>query len=262
MISVWLGDRSGWTGVRLAELDRSSFVDRSAGSWIGALVRGSEWIGALVCGSELVLSGSWIGVDRSAVRGSELFGSLIGVDRSPGFWIGARSLWFVDQSGSERCAWVGALWFVDRSGSELWFVDRSSFSLVRGSERCAWIGAIWFVDRSGSELWFLDRSLFSLVRGSERCAWIGALWFVDRSGSELWFVDRSSFSLSLCVAVRGSDLSGLWIGVDRRYEMWIGARSLFLSALLCMDRSSLCCCVCVCFVFLFSLSLCVAVRGE
>ena len=128
MISVWLGDRSGWTGVRLAELDRSSFVDRSAGSWIGALVRGSEWIRALVCGSELVLSSSWIRVDRSAVRGSELFGS--------------------------------------------------------------------------------------------------------------------------------------WIGVDRRYEMWIGARSLFLSVLLCVDRSSLCCCVCVCFVFLFSLFLCVAVRGE
>ena len=56
LVCVWLGDRSGWTDVRLAELDRSSFVDRSAGSWIGALVRGSEWIGALVCGSELVLS--------------------------------------------------------------------------------------------------------------------------------------------------------------------------------------------------------------
>ena len=107
MISVWLGDRSGWTGVRLAELDRSSFVDRSAGSWIGALV----------CGSELVLSGSWIRalcvdrsslvhgselwfVDRSsfslslcvAVRGSELSGSWIGVDRSSGLWIEARSL--------------------------------------------------------------------------------------------------------------------------------------------------------------------------
>ena len=75
-------------------------------------------------------------------------------------------------------------------------------------------------------------------------------------------MDRSSFSLSLCVAVRGSELSGSWIVVDRRYEMWIGARSLFLSVLLCVDRSSLCCCVCVCFVFLFSLSLCVNVRGE
>ena len=106
-----------------------------------------------------------------------------------------------------------------------------------------WIGArsLWFVDRSGSELWFLDQSSFSLslVRGSE---WIGALC-----------VDRSSFSLSLCVAVRGSELSGSWIGVDRRYEMWIGARSLFLSVLLCVDRSLLCCCVCVCFVFRFSL---------
>ena len=97
MISVWLGDRSGWTGVRLVELDRSSFVDRSGGSWIGAVVRGSErwfmgrssgsWVGALVRGSELVLSGSWI------VRGSELV-----------------------LSGS----WIGALWFVDRTGSELW----------------------------------------------------------------------------------------------------------------------------------------------
>ena len=97
MISVWLGDRSGWTGVRLVELDRSSFVDRSGGSWIGALVRGSErwfvgrssgsWVGALVRGSF---------VDRSLfslVRGSELV-----------------------LSGS----WIGALWFVDRTGSELW----------------------------------------------------------------------------------------------------------------------------------------------
>ena len=154
MISVWLGDRSGWTGVRLVELDRSSFVDRSGGSWIGAVVRGSE---------------CWF------------------VGRSSGSWIGARSLWFV------------------------------------------------------------DRSLFSLVRGSELSgSWIG----LDRSSGSL---GRSSFSISLCVAVRGSDLSGSWIGVDRRYEMWIGARSLFLSVLLCVDRSSLCCCVCVCFVFRFSL---------
>ena len=144
MISVWLGDRSGWTGVRLAELDRSSFVDQSGGSWIGAVVRGSEWIGA-------------------------------------------RSLWFVDRSGSERCAWIGAL----VSGSEL---------VLSGS----WIGALC-VDRS------------SLVRGSD---WIEALvaWIgVDRSlfRSVLLCVDRSSlcccvcicfvflFSLSLCVAVRG-----------------------------------------------------------
>ena len=74
MISVWLGDRSSWTGVHLAELDRA-FVDRSSGfvdqrgmgSWIGAL--GSWvgalglwigvlgwWIEALVCGLKLVLS--------------------------------------------------------------------------------------------------------------------------------------------------------------------------------------------------------------
>ena len=164
MISVWLGDRSGWTGVRLVELDRSSFVDRSGGSWIGALVRGSEL---------------WF------------------VGWSSGSWIGARSLWFVDRS------WIGA--------RSLWFVDRSA---VRGSEL------------SGS--------------------WIG----LDRSSGSL---GRSSFSILLCVAVRGSDLSGSWIGVDRRYEMWIGARSLFLSVLLCVDRSLLCCCVCVCFVFRFSL---------
>ena len=111
-------------------------MDRSAGSWIGALVRGSEWIGALVCGSELVLSGSWIGA---------------------------------------LC------------------VDRSS-----------------------------------LVRGSE-----------------LWFLDQSSFSLSLCVAVRGSDLSGSWIGVDRRYEMWIGELVVLLCVrLFCVSLLSfaLCCC--------------------
>ena len=80
---------------------------------------------------------------------------------------------------------------------------------------------------------------------------------IECLGSELsgsWIgLDRSSFSISPCVAVRGSDLSGSWIGVDRRYEMWIGARSLFLSVLLCVDRSSLYCCVCVCFVFRFSL---------
>ena len=60
-------------------------------------------------------------------------------------------------------------------------------------------------------------------------------------------MDRSSFSLSLCVAVRGSDLSGSWIGVDRRYEMWIGelvvllcvrlfcVSPLFRSVLLCVE---------------------------
>ena len=116
MISGWLGDRSGWTGVRFAELDRSSFVDRT-------VVRGSErwFVGRS--------SGSWIGVDRSSfslvrgsfgdrsdVRGSELSGSWIGVDRSSGFWVGARSLWFVDRlvvRGSELTVigsdWVEAL---------------------------------------------------------------------------------------------------------------------------------------------------------
>ena len=176
MISVWLGDRSGWTGVRLVELDRSSFVDRSGGSWIGALVRWSELWFVDRSGSELVLSGSWI------VR------------------------------GSERCAWIGALWFVDRSGSE----------------RCAWIGALWFMDRS-SGLWIGARSLFfsvllcvdrsSLVRGSE---WIGDM----KCGLELVL----SFSLCCCA--------------------WIGARcvavcafvlcfsSLFLSVLLCVESDT------------------------
>ena len=89
MISGWLGDRSGWTGVRFAELDRSSFVDRtvvrgserwfvdrSGGSWVGALVRGSKWIGA---------HSLWF-VDRSDVRGSEL--TVIGSD-----WVGALVAW-------------------------------------------------------------------------------------------------------------------------------------------------------------------------
>ena len=93
MISGWLGDRSGWTGVRFAELDRSSFVDRT-------VVRGSErwFVGRS--------SGSWIGVDRSDVL---------------------SGLWIV--RGSERCAWIEALWFVDRSGSELWILGRSGSEL-------------------------------------------------------------------------------------------------------------------------------------
>ena len=117
MISVWLGDRSGWTGVRLVELDRSSFVDRSGGSWIGAVVRGLErwFVGRS--------SGSWIGAR-----------SLWFVDRS---WIGACSLWFVDRSSLVRGSdWIGALvaWVGARSlfRSVLLCVDRTS--LVRGSE--------------------------------------------------------------------------------------------------------------------------------
>ena len=149
------------------------------------------------------------------------------------------SVWLGDRVAGPVCVWLS--WIGARSligalvcGSERWFVDRSAGS---------WIGALVH----GSELWFVDRSSFSLVRGSELSgSWIG----LDRSSGSL---GRSSFSISLCVAVRGSDLSGSWIGVDRRYEMWIGARSLFLSVLLCVDRSSLCCCVCVCFVFRFSL---------
>ena len=102
--------------MHLAELDRSSFVDRSGGSWIGALVhgsvlwfmdrsgsercslwfvdrswigamcvdrsslvRGSEWIGALDSGSERVLSGSWIGAHRDRIGLGRSTGSL---DRS------------------------------------------------------------------------------------------------------------------------------------------------------------------------------------
>ena len=185
MISVWLGDRSSWTGVRLAELDRSSFVDRSAGSWIGALVRGSEWIGALVCGSELVLSGSWIGVDRSAVRGLKLSGSWIGVDRSSGFWIGAHSLWFVDRSavhGSELSgSWIG----LDRSSGSL---GRSSFSIslcvaVRGSELVVLLCV---------RLFCVSLLSFSLCC----CAWIDPVLLCVR----LFSVSLLS---SLCVAVRG-----------------------------------------------------------
>ena len=70
-------------------------MDRSSGSWIGALV----------CGSELVLSGSWI------VRGSERcawIGALWFVDRSGSeLWILGRSSFF-QVRGSERCAWIGA----------------------------------------------------------------------------------------------------------------------------------------------------------
>ena len=58
------------------------FVDQSAGSWVGARVRGSEWIGAMLS----LVRGSF--VDRSDVRGSELSGSWIGVNRSTGFWVG------------------------------------------------------------------------------------------------------------------------------------------------------------------------------
>ena len=85
-------------------------MDRSAGSWVGALVRGSEWIGAMFS----LVRGSF--VDRSDVHGSELSGS----------WIGALD------SGSE---WIGAL----DSGSD-------SFSLVRGLELTVigsdWVGAL------------------------------------------------------------------------------------------------------------------------
>ena len=101
MISVWLGDQSGWTGVRLAELDRSSFVDRSASSWIGALVRGSELWFVDRSSFSLVHGSEWIGalcVDRSfLVHGSEWIGAL--VSRSElvlsfslccCVWIGAR----------------------------------------------------------------------------------------------------------------------------------------------------------------------------
>ena len=164
MISGWLGDRSGWTGVRFAELDRSSFVDRtvvrgskrffvdrSAGSWVGARVRRSEWIGAMF----------------SLVR------------------------------GSERCAWVGAM-CVGRSslvrGSEIWILGRSSFSLVRGSERCAWIGAHRDRIGLGRSTGSLDRSALSTSMCC--CAWIDPVLLCVR-----WF--SVSLLSSLCVAVRG-----------------------------------------------------------
>ena len=70
-------------------------MDQSAGSWVGARVRGSEWIGAMFS----LVRGSF--VDRSDVRGSELSGS----------WIGALD------SGSELVlsgSWIGAL-CLDRS---------------------------------------------------------------------------------------------------------------------------------------------------
>ena len=164
--------------MRFAELDRSSFVDRtvvrgskrffvdqSAGSWVGARVRGSEWIGAML----------------SLVRGSF-------VDRSDvlsGSWI---------VRGSERCAWVGALWFVDRSGSELWILGRSSFFLVRGSERCAWIGAHRDRIGLGRSTGSLDRSLLSTSMCC--CARIDPVLLCVR-----WF--SISLLSSLCVAVRG-----------------------------------------------------------
>ena len=114
--------------MHFAELDRSSFVDRtvvrgseqffvdqSAGSWVGARVRGSEWIGAMFS----LVRGSF--VDRSDVRGSELSGS-----------------------------WIGAL----DSGSD-------EFFLVRGSERCAWIGAHRVRIGLGRSTGSLDRSFLS-----------------------------------------------------------------------------------------------------
>ena len=76
MISVWLGDRSGWTSVRLAELDRV-FVDRSSGfvdRSVGFVDRSERWVG----GSE-----RWVG-------GSER-------------WVGGSELWFVDQSSFSLC---------------------------------------------------------------------------------------------------------------------------------------------------------------
>ena len=69
MISVWLGDRSGWTSVRLAELDRV-FVDRSSGfvdRSVGFVDRSERWVG-----------------------GSER-------------WVGGSELWFVDQSSFSLC---------------------------------------------------------------------------------------------------------------------------------------------------------------
>ena len=120
--AVWLSWKSfsgisfpvfGWSKHFTEIVGRSSGssigVDRSdvlSGSWI---VRGSErWFVGRSSGSSIgvdlrdVLSGSWIGamcMGRSDVRGSELAGSWIGVDRRLGFWVGARSLWFVLRTG-------------------------------------------------------------------------------------------------------------------------------------------------------------------
>ena len=151
--------------MRFAELDRSSFVDRtvvrgserffvdrSAGSWVGALVRGSEWIGAMFS----LVRGSF--VDRSDVHGSELSGS----------WIGALD------SGSE---WIGAL----DSGSEL---------VLSGS----WIGAHRDRIGLGRSTGSLDRSLLSTSMCC--CAWIDPVLRCVRLFSVLLLS-------SLCVAVRG-----------------------------------------------------------
>ena len=77
-VCVWLGDRSGWTDDRLAELDR---VRWSGSVWIWALThRGSAAFGAVI----VWLSSAWPAWGRSmSVAGSELsfFLSLVG-------WVG------------------------------------------------------------------------------------------------------------------------------------------------------------------------------
>ena len=81
-VYVWLGDRSGWTGDRLAELDR---VRWSGSVWVWALTHhGSAEFGAVI----IWLSSAWPTWGRSvSVVGSELsfFLSLVG-------WIGALVL--------------------------------------------------------------------------------------------------------------------------------------------------------------------------
>ena len=82
-VCVWLGDRSGWTDDRLAELDR---VRWSGSVWIWALThRGSAAFGAVI----VWLSSAWPAWGRSmSVAGSELwfFLSLV-------YWIGALDGW-------------------------------------------------------------------------------------------------------------------------------------------------------------------------
>ena len=85
-VCVWLGDRSGWTGDRLAELDR---VRWSGSVWVWALThRGSAAFGVVI----VWLSSAW-GRSMSVV-GSELwfFLSLVCWIGALGGWIGALVL--------------------------------------------------------------------------------------------------------------------------------------------------------------------------
>ena len=88
-VCVWLGDRSGWTGDRLAELAR---VRWSGSMWVWALThRGSAAFGAVI----VWLSSAWPAWGRSmSMAGSELsfFLSLVCWIGALGGWIGALVL--------------------------------------------------------------------------------------------------------------------------------------------------------------------------